>query len=76
MVAATTRLIKATNQVLDEEACWIPGPIWKVIEKRKSHDLTGVRTPYRLARSDTVLHIKGKGHPVTYLFRHRGEAEV
>jgi hypothetical protein len=38
-------VVIATTQVLEEEAVWDPWPVWKVMERRKSRDLTGVRTP-------------------------------
>ena len=33
-----------------QEAGWAPGPVWTVLEKRKSIDSTGIQTPDRRAR--------------------------
>ena len=42
------------TQVLEEEALWATVPVRKVMERRKSHDLTGVRTPFLPARSESL----------------------
>jgi hypothetical protein len=47
-------VVKATTQLLEEEAVWAPGPVWKVMERRKFHDLAGVRNPYRPTRSELL----------------------
>ena len=31
-----------------------PGPVWTGVKKRKSHATTGVRTPYRPAKSESL----------------------
>jgi hypothetical protein len=46
------------------EAGWVPGQVWKGMEKRKSLASTGISTPDRLTRSEFLYSQHRQSYPI------------